>query len=157
MGHALSSCCPLQSRAAAALSTAIRSPWRTGSHYGYAAAARSAGPPWGQQPDPRATISATVGTARDMRSLTPAISSPASSPRRPAGYGETDAEFDEAMAEEEESASRTSRSDDRRRAGRAIGLGGGMAYAYKTFSSPRARSGDHDTRGRPSQAQFAGR
>ncbi len=50
----------------------------------------------------------------------------------PQGYGETDAEFDEATAEEEE---------EPRRGRRglmivaalvgAIGLGGGMAYAYK--------------------------
>src|SRR5437868_3113460 len=56
----------------------------------------------------------------------------------PQGYGETDAEFDEAMAEEE---------DEPRRGRRglmivaalvgAIGLGGGMAYAYKTFFPSR--------------------
>ena len=56
----------------------------------------------------------------------------------PQGYGETDAEFDEAMAEEEE---------EPRRGRRglmivaalvgAIGLGGGMAYAYKVFFPAR--------------------
>ena len=52
----------------------------------------------------------------------------------PHGYGETDADFDEIMAEDEE---------EPRRGRRglmivaalvgAIGLGGGMAYTYKTF------------------------
>jgi hypothetical protein len=56
----------------------------------------------------------------------------------PQGYGETDAEFDEAMAEEEE---------EPRRGRRgliivgalvgAIGLGAGMAYAYKTLFPSR--------------------
>jgi hypothetical protein len=57
----------------------------------------------------------------------------------PQGYGETDAEFDEAMAEDEE---------EPRRGRRglmivaalvgAIGLGGGMAYGYKTFFPSRS-------------------
>jgi len=71
------------------------------------------------------------------------LSMPAGAPpfAAPQGYGETDAdaEFDEAMAEEEE---------EPRRGRRglmivaalvgAIGLGGGMAYGYKTFFPSRS-------------------
>ena len=76
-----------------------------------------------------------------MHSLRPATSRRQHEPppfAAPQGYGETDAEFDEAMAEDEE---------EPRRGRRglmivaalvgAIGLGGGMAYAYKTFFPSR--------------------
>jgi hypothetical protein len=103
----------------------------------------SAGPPWGQQPDPRGYDLGNYMSAPGQGYAQP---DPGhfQSPQDPAqfgapqGYGETDAEFDEAMAEEE---------DEPRRGRRglmivaalvgAIGLGGGMAYAYKTFFPAR--------------------
>ena len=72
-----------------------------------------------------ATISATTcrhRASRAMRQPRPASSRRQHDPPpfgAPQGYGETDAEFDEAMAEEEERAApRPPRPDDRRRAGR---------------------------------------
>ena len=114
-------------------------------NYGYAQQGQhgSAGPPWGQQPDPRGYDLGNYMSAPGQGYAQP---DPGhfQSPQDPAqfgapqGYGETDAEFDEAMAEEE---------DEPRRGRRglmivaalvgAIGLGGGMAYAYKTFFPSR--------------------
>jgi hypothetical protein len=99
----------------------------------------SAGPPWGQQGDARgydlgSYMAAGQGYGADAGQFEPAPFAAA-----PHGYGETDAEFDETMSEDE---------DEPRRGRRglmivaalvgAIGLGGGMAYAYKTFFPARS-------------------
>src|SRR5262249_7935464 len=100
----------------------------------------SAGPPWGQQGDARGFdlghyMSAPgQGYGADGGQFDPPPFAAA-----PHGYGEADAEFDENMPEDEE---------EPRRGRRglmivvalvgAIGLGGGMAYAYKTFFPPRS-------------------
>ena len=116
-------------------------------NYGYAQQGQhgSAGPPWGQQADPRGYDLGNYMSAPGQQGYR-AARGRANSRRQhepppfaaPQGYGETDAEFDEAMAEEEE---------EPRRGRRglmivaalvgAIGLGGGMAYAYKTFFPSR--------------------
>ncbi|TMJ70120.1 MAG: hypothetical protein E6G91_15110 [Alphaproteobacteria bacterium] len=114
-------------------------------NYGYAQQGQhgSAEPPWGQQADPRGYDLGNYMSAPGQGYAQPDPGQ-FQSPQDPAqfgapqGYGETDAEFDEAMAEEE---------DEPRRARRglmivaalvgAIGLGGGMAYAYKTFFPSR--------------------
>jgi len=98
------------------------------------------GPPWGQQGDARGFdlgnyMSASgQGYGADGGHFDPPPFAAA-----PHGYGEPDAEFDEHMPEDEE---------EPRRGRRglmivaalvgAIGLGGGMAYAYKTFFPARS-------------------
>ena len=107
----------------------------------------SAGPPWGQQggqqADPRGYDLGNYMSAPGQQGYAQADGAhfqqeppPFAAPQ---GYGETDAEFDEAMAEDEE---------EPRRGRRglmivaalvgAIGLGGGMAYGYKTFFPSRS-------------------
>jgi hypothetical protein len=114
-------------------------------NYGYAQQGQhgSAGPPWGQQPDPRGYDLGSYMSApgQGYAQPDPAHFQPPEDPAQfgaPQGYGETDAEFDEAMADDEE---------EPRRGRRglmivaalvgAIGLGGGMAYTYKTFFPSR--------------------
>jgi sporulation related protein len=107
----------------------------------------SAGPPWGhqggQQADPRGYDLGSYMSAPGQQGYaqSDAFDAQQEPPpfAAPQGYGETDAEFDEAMAEEEE---------EPRRGRRglmivaalvgAIGLGGGMAYGYKTFFPSRS-------------------
>jgi SPOR domain len=100
----------------------------------------SGGPPWGQQGDARGFdlgnyMSAPAqGYGADGGQFDPPPFAAA-----PHGYGEPDAEFDENMPEDEE---------EPRRGRRglmivvalvgAIGLGGGMAYAYKTLFPARS-------------------
>jgi hypothetical protein len=98
----------------------------------------SAGPPWGQQGDARGfdlgNYMSAQGYGTDGGQYDPPPFAAA-----PHGYGEPDAEFDETMQEDEE---------EPRRGRRglmivvalvgAIGLGGGMAYAYKTFFPARS-------------------
>ena len=112
----------------------------------------SAGPPWsqqaghqgGQQADPRGFDLGNYMSApgqgyaqSDPGHFQPQQQEPPPF-AAPQGYGETDAEFDEALAEDEE---------EPRRGRRgllivaalvgAIGLGGGMAYGYKTLFPSR--------------------
>ncbi|MBO0740989.1 MAG: SPOR domain-containing protein [Hyphomicrobiaceae bacterium] len=99
----------------------------------------SNGPAWGQQGDARGYdlgnyMSSGQGYGADGGQFDPPPFAAA-----PHGYGEPDAEFDETMPEDEE---------EPRRGRRgfmivaalvgAIGLGGGMAYAYKTFFPARS-------------------
>jgi sporulation related protein len=112
-------------------------------NYGYAQPQQpgSAGPPWGQA-DPRGYDLGSYMAAPGQQGYAQADPGQFQQPEpfgAPQGYGETDAEFDEAMAEEEE---------EPRRGRRglmivaalvgAIGLGGGMAYGYKTFFPSRS-------------------
>src|SRR5262245_21316062 len=99
-----------------------------------------AGPPWGQQGDARGfdlgnyMSAAGQGYGADGGQYDPPPFAAA-----PHGYGEPEAEFDESMPEDEE---------EPRRGRRgfliiaalvgAIGLGGGMAYAYKTLFPARS-------------------
>lgn len=112
--------------------------------YGYPPASAqqpaSGGPPWGQQGDARGfdlgnyMAGPGQGYGTDNGQFDPPPFAAA-----PHGYGEPDAEFDENMLEDEE---------EPRRGRRglmivialvgAIGLGGGMAYAYKTLFPARS-------------------
>jgi SPOR domain len=113
-------------------------------NFGYGQQGQSgSAPPWGQQPDPRGYDlgSYMSSPGQGYGQSDPAHFQPpeASQFGAPHGYGETDAEFDEAMDEDEE---------EPRRGRRglmivaalvgAIGLGGGMAYAYKTIFPSRS-------------------
>ena len=100
----------------------------------------SAGPTWGQQGDGRGfDLGNYMSTPAQGYAQADAGFDPPPFAAAPHHYGETDAEYDEAMAEDE---------DEPRRGRRgllivtalvgAIGLGGGMAYAYKTFFPSRS-------------------
>ena len=102
-------------------------------------------PSWGQQADPRGFDLGNYMSAPGQQGYAQADAAqfqPVQDPppfAAPQGYGETDAEYDEAMVEDEE---------EPRRGRRglmivaalvgAIGLGGGMAYGYKTFFPSRS-------------------
>jgi sporulation related protein len=112
---------------------------------GYAPAA----PNWGQQPDPRGyDLGTYMPTAQGYPPAEPVNFQhgpdldPAGLQRQsdtrldapPHGYGETDADFDEMLADEEEEPRRGRRAMMIAAAlVGAIGLGGAMAYTYKTF------------------------
>ena len=103
----------------------------------------AAGPDWGQQTDPRFDLGNYMATP-GQQGYAPSDAGqfpgqPDPPPfAAPQGYGETDAEYDETLLEDEE---------EPRRGRRglmivaalvgAIGLGGGMAYGYKTLFPSR--------------------
>jgi hypothetical protein len=105
-----------------------------------------AGPPWSQQPDARGFDLGTYmpaagqapGDAYSQQADLGQQHDPSAFGGQQHGYAETDQEYDETFGEEEPSTT-----------GRrglmivaalvgAIGLGGGMAYTYKTFFAPRS-------------------
>jgi hypothetical protein len=102
----------------------------------------AAAPPWSQQQDPRGF---------DLGAYAPAAGQAAAYQHAEAGpdpgvyggqhpgYAETDSEFDDAFLEEEEppAGGRRGLMIVAALVG-AIGLGGGMAYTYKTFFAPRS-------------------